>query len=85
MHEVEVSNQPSMPTPTPRSKWEKAIEKTEDPIDSLDKVMIGALCGSQADKAICIAYLSTIDPGVIQSRKTTGALANEVRWRKLAF
>lgn len=73
----------TMPTPAPGTKWAKALSIAQDVSDDLDKVMVGALCGSQADKVNCLAYLKRVPAAEITRRQTTGSATNEARWQQL--
>ena len=73
----------AIPTPQPRSKWANALSHAKDVSDDLDKVAVGALHGSQADKALCLAHIKTLGWQIIESRRTSGSWANECRWREI--
>lgn len=71
--------------PAANTKWGRAItEKSEKGLSDLDKVVIGALAGSAADKATCIAYLRQLSKETIQAKCTTGSASNESRWQGIA-
>ena len=73
--------------PAANTKWGRAItetEKSEKGLSDLDKIVIGALAGSAADKATCVAYLRQLSKETIQAKCTTGAFSKESRWQEIA-